>query len=639
MCGWRHCPRKRIDYLTMNSAVFLILGALLLLAAAALLWAANRPADDREWRRVLNRHAGVRRRSTAAQVGRGDRSFDGEGATGGSLGASDGAFPDNDDAGSGDAGSGDSLPRRRRNPRFNPQQTQIADEAFSHFGVHPHGEAEDERADRQESFDDGRSADDVSVTLVKEPVDSPRGMDSHDDGEDNGFAGTRHDEDERPSAASPSRSVPAGNTGATSESPTDSAEDTATTANTPAESPEDPAEEWFANPARATRRARRSWAAEHGWQFDRTDPDLANEWADHVGTSPSEAKDVVSGRMRARRAHVADINDNSYLGLRRSGSSDILIDFRDRDRWAPQNQFGEAPGHITPPRPDQEYVGSCGGFAVFSSDPLSVRLMMDSRADRALAHLRGATAAIVIDPWWILVRCNRRPTIDDIPRIFAYIADLDDATRVLPNPTAECLDMTDGDPGRAYSYDIFTVGDGPRMQAVPDAGLAGQSATAGQSSGWQSVADQPSTASQSGSADVDNDGQSDGTEEHSGADTHIGWSDRPEFRHEYVDLPRRDRSRREGTTPDDELWDEVGKSTGDIPVVGSDPDHSGAHERSGRVIRVESDYDKSTIFGDPPSEGRHRKSSARRGASHRREDDDVPIVDGELEPENRLDQD
>ena len=101
--------------------------------------------------------------------------------------------------------------------------------------------------------------------------------------------------------------------------------------------------------------------------------------------------------------------------------------------------------------------------------------------------------------------------------------------------------MTDGDPGRAYSYDIFTLGDGPRMQAVPDAGLA----------------DQPGTASQSGSADVGNNDEPAGQEERSGTDAHIGWSDRPEFRHEYVDLPRRDRSRREGTTTDDEVWDEA----------------------------------------------------------------------------------
>lgn len=618
----------------MNSAVFLILGALLLLAAAALLWAANRPADDREWRRVLTRHAGVHERSASSQMGRGDRPFGGEGVPCGTRGASDGVPFNDADAGSGDAGFGDEFPPRRRNPRFNPQQPQTADEAFSHFGVHPHVESEEERAD-QEWSDDRLPADDVSVTHADATVDAQRvqhGAGSHDDGEDYASAVTRNNGDERRNTDSPSRSVPVSKTGATSDSSAGSPEDAA--ADAPADSSEDTPEEWFANPTRATRRARRSWAAEHGWQFDRNDPDLANEWADHVGASPSEAKDVVSGRMRARRAHVADINDNSYLGLRRSGSSDILIDFRDRDRWAPRNQPGEAPGHITPPRPDQEYVGSCGGLEVFSSDPLSVRLMMDSRADRALAHLRGATAAIVIDPWWILVRCNRRPTIDDVPRIFAYIADLDDTTRVLPNPTAEYLDMTDGDPGRAYSYDIFTLGDGPRMQAVPDAGLAGQSATdAG------SAADQPGTASQSDGNEVGNNDEPAGQEEPSGTDTHIGWSDRPEFRHEYVDLPRRDRSRREGTTTDDEMWDEVGKSTGDIPVVGSDPDHSGAHERSGRVIRVESDYDKSTIFGDPSSEGRHRKSSARRGASHRREYDDVPIVDGELEPENRLDQD
>ena len=612
----------------MNSAVFLILGALLLLAAAALLWAANRPADDREWRRALNRRAGAHERSTLSQVGRADLPYEGEETSGESRGPSDGV-PFND----GDVG--ETLPPRRRNPRFNPQQPQTADEAFSHFGVNPHAEAEEERVDQQEWSDDRLPADDVSMTHADESVESQRvqhGAVSHAAGEDNASAVTRNNGDERSDTDSPSRSIPVSKTGATTESSADSPEDAA--ADAPADTPEDPAEEWFANPTRATRRARRSWAAEHGWQFDRTDPDLANEWADHVGASPSEAKDVVSGRMRARRAHVADINDNSYLGLRRSGSSDVLIDFRDRDHWALQNQPGEAPGQIKPPRPDQEYVGSCGGFEVFSSDPLSVRLMMDSRADRALAHLRGATAAVVIDPWWILVRCNRRPTIDDIPRIFAYIADLDDATRVLPNPTAEYLDMTDGDPGRAYSYDIFTLGDGPRMQAVPDAGLAGQSATdAG------SAADQPGTGSHSDGNDVGNNDEPAGQEEPSGTDTHIGWSDRPEFRHEYVDLPRRDRSRREGTTADDEMWDEVGKSTGDIPVVGSDPDHSGAHERSGRVIRVESDYDKSTIFGDPPSSGRHRKSSARRGASHRREDDDVPIVDGELEPENRLDPD
>ncbi|MBY0789370.1 hypothetical protein [Corynebacterium parakroppenstedtii] len=632
----------------MNSAVFLILGALLLLAAAALLWAANRPADDREWRRVLNRHAGVHERPTSSRGGRANRAPREEGASGGSRDASDGVPFTYADAGFGD--DGDALPPRRRNPRFNPQQTQTADQAFSHFGVRPQAEAEEERADEQESFDDGLADDDVSVTHPDERDESQHvqhGATSRGDGEDNAFTVTHKDGDEHSDTDSPSRSVPAGETGTAepgtaSESPADSAEDAA--ANPSTDTPQDAMEEWFENPTRATRRARRSWAAEHGWQFDRNDPDLAHEWADHVGASSSEAKDVVSGRMRARRAHVADIDDNSYLGLRRSGSSDILIDFRDRDRWVSQNQPGEDPSHIKPPRPDQEYVGSCGGFAVFSSDPLSVRLMMDSRADRALAHLRGTTAAIVIDPWWILVRCSRRPTIDDIPRIFAYIADLDDATRVLPNPTAEYLDMTDGDPGRAYSYDIFTLGDGPRMQAVPDAGFAGQSATA------QSAADQPAfgqstggsqsgTTGQSDSADVGNNDEPAGQEGKSDTDAHIGWSDRPEFRHEYVDLPRRDRSRREGNTTDDEQWDEVGKSTGDIPVVGSDLDHSGAHERSGRVIRVESDYDKSTIFGDPPSEGRHRKSSARRGASHRREDDDVPIVDGELEPENRLDQD
>ena len=146
----------------MNSAVFLILGALLLLAAAALLWAANRPADDREWRRVLNRHAGVHERPTSSRGGRANRAPREEGASGGSRDASDGVPFTYADAGFGD--DGDALPPRRRNPRFNPQQTQTADQAFSHFGVRPQAEAEEERADEQESFDDGLADDDVSVT-------------------------------------------------------------------------------------------------------------------------------------------------------------------------------------------------------------------------------------------------------------------------------------------------------------------------------------------------------------------------------------------------------------------------------------------------------------------------------------------
>ena len=609
----------------MNSAVFLILGALLLLAAAALLWAANRPADDREWRRVLNRHAGVRQLSMSRQAERGEGAQ--QGGTPGGVDHCDahGERPDNTDS----VNAEETFPPRRRNPRLNPQQTQAADEAFSHFGMRPHAEADGERADQPGSSQHGLSD---SYGEAGENAHSSE-ADNLDDGAGEGAS------IDSPSTSSPATKSPARVRAADADPANTDATDTDTASepsyssdvavpDSPADQTEDATEVWFANPTRTTRRARRSWAAEHGWQFDRNDADLAREWADHVGASPSEAKDVVSGRLRSRRAHVADINDNSYLGLRRSGSSDILIDFRDSDHWSAQNHTEDTPGHVKPPRPDQEYAGLCGGFAVFSSDPLSVRLMMDSRADRALSHLRGATTAIVIDPWWILVRCSRRPTIDDIPRIFAYIADLDDATRVLPNPTAEYLDMTDGDPGRAYSYDIFTLGDGPRMQAVSDAGLVGHSA-----------ARQSAPAGHPDSADVNNGDEPASQEEQSGTDAHIGWSDRPEFRYEYVDLPRRDRSRREGTTTDDELWDEVAKSTGDIPVVGSDPDHSGAHERSGRVIRVESVYDKSTIFGDQPSEGRHRKSSARRGASHRREDDDVPIVDGELEPENRLDQD
>ncbi|MEJ4113400.1 hypothetical protein ACGE24_05285 [Corynebacterium kroppenstedtii] len=566
----------------MNSAVFFLLGALLLLSAAALLWFANQPADAGVWRKLRQLRAGARGQSMAST------SEEPRGKSAVSTKPRHGHARRGEPASAVSPVAGACLNDGEASVAFPPRRRKLRTE----------------RRARQKTS---------GVVADHSGSSSPSGGDEQPTGQRLASPPVCADDDVSRSAVDGQASGMA-SAGASSND-SDGASGEASTPAPPAAS-EVTSKPWFTNTPLATRRARRSWASEQGWQFDRSDTELAQEWADHVGVSASEAKDVLSGRARAHHIRVADINENSYVGLRRSGSSDILIDFWDRTVWAPEAHTEDDIRRAGPPRPGQEYAGLSGGFVAYSSNLLAVQLMLDSRAARALTCLRGATSAIVIDPWWILVRCSKRPTVDDLPRLFSFIADLDDAARVLPNPTAEYLDVTDGDPGRPYSYDVFTLGQGPRIQAVPQAG------------------------DQDNSDVVDADGTpASHQDEHSAVDSEIGWSDRPEFRHEYVDLPRRDRRRREGRTADDAVWDGIGKSSEDIPVVGSDPDHSRAQERSGRVIRVESDYEKSTIFGDSPSEGRHRKTSDRHGASHRREDDEPPIVDGELEPENQVDQD
>ena len=194
------------------------------------------------------------------------------------------------------------------------------------------------------------------------------------------------------------------------------------------------------------------------------------------------------------------------------------------------------------------------------SGPLSVRLMMDFRADRALAppsaaphpqpssSTRGgsSSAAIAAPP-------------STISPGYSPISPIHDATRVLPNPVAEYLDMTDGTPAvhiRTTSSPWVTAYACRRSRRWP----AGQSAT---DAGPLLINPEPQPILKVTTSAImmNRPARKSPLVRILISDGRIG----PSSAHEYVDLPRRDRSR-EGTTTDDEMWDEVGNPPEIFPL-------------------------------------------------------------------------
>lgn len=216
---------------------------------------------------------------------------------------------------------------------------------------------------------------------------------------------------------------------------------------------------------------------------------------------------------------------------------------------------------------DHVFVDSVSGFDMYSDDPLSARLMVDARVATALERLRGAAAAIVIDPWLVLVKTTARPHPEQLLEVFDAMRMLVDAARVLPAvDNGGELDMSFADPTRPWSIDDFLIGVGPKLQEA--APLA-----------------EPDDA----------------------PDPNAAWNDRPDFlpRQDYL-LPRRDlrgAPERKGSTLAEEPT--VAENTGTLPAVGEDPEHTSAHSAVGRVVREDAG-EEPTIFGDRPA-GRHRR--------------------------------
>ena len=422
-----------------------------------------------------------------------------------------------------------------------------------------------------------------------------------------------------------------------------------------------------------TGRGRAAWAREHGWEFRREDPDLAREWSNYWGTDGA-ASNVLSGRVGGRVAHLARIGENSVAVLRRTGNSDVVLRMYPAAVGAGGAATDSDPDQVSPDHAASAYPGSdydaatqsapgtvatLGGWDIVGDN--AVIPALDSRFEQGLAQVREIGNALVVDPWWVIVRATGDLPMAQVPEVFAALSAIDDACRALPSATAEVIDFTQSDPTRAFGADDVSIGGGPYLQAVNNAPVAvaeeSSAATLPAVSGTQSpstpddgptpaallettatqsvqghetttrqhettareseasaieAASTDATATDTPAAENEPHTTSSPSEEATAeAESSIDWHVRPETPRQPVTMPRRDRSTIVGSEEDvPPLADE----SGELPVVGEDPEHQRTHYRPGRIVRVQAEQ-YPAIFGHSDS-GRHRRPAARHASEN-----------------------
>lgn len=212
-----------------------------------------------------------------------------------------------------------------------------------------------------------------------------------------------------------------------------------------------------------SRRERRDWAKEHGYDFAKKDDYLVDDWSDGGVSLSGVARDVVSGSYRSREFHIADVGDRTLMAMRRPIPSDVELDIRrtDCDRT---------------PRTDCEPVCTIHGWVLSSTSPESAERTIDERVERACAHLRDAVVTIWAQSQWVIAEL-RGSTAADWEDLAASLADLSDAAMTLPPSSPEQYELADDDPQehdptRAATAPIELAGetDTPSPEFQPRAG-------------------------------------------------------------------------------------------------------------------------------------------------------------------------
>ena len=194
----------------------------------------------------------------------------------------------------------------------------------------------------------------------------------------------------------------------------------------------------FTGLLRSATRARRNWAQEHQFEYQKEDPYLSDEWSHGFASSSLTAKDVVSGVAAGYELWLVDLGQVTVMAMRRKATSDVVIDIR-RILQSDTYQFENLVS-----------VTTFQGFHVFSNNPGAAQRFIDDRVGTAFATMPAKVTAMWLESNWVLAATPKGSVEEDWDAMIQPLALLADAAYVLPPAPGAMppISYQDSDPTR-----------------------------------------------------------------------------------------------------------------------------------------------------------------------------------------------
>ena len=194
----------------------------------------------------------------------------------------------------------------------------------------------------------------------------------------------------------------------------------------------------FTGLLRSATRARRNWAQEHQFEYQKEDPYLSDEWSHGFASSSLTAKDVVSGVAAGYELWLVDLGQVTVMAMRRKATSDVVIDIR-RILQSDTYQFENLVS-----------VTTFQGFHVFSNNPGAAQRFIDDRVGTAFATMPAKVTAMWLESSWVLAATPKGSVEEDWDAMIQPLALLADAAYVLPPAPGAMppISYQDSDPTR-----------------------------------------------------------------------------------------------------------------------------------------------------------------------------------------------
>ena len=194
----------------------------------------------------------------------------------------------------------------------------------------------------------------------------------------------------------------------------------------------------FTGLLRSATRARRNWAQEHQFEYQKEDPYLSDEWSHGFASSNLTAKDVVSGFAAGYELWLVDLGQVTVMAMRRKATSDVVIDIRrilQSDTYKFENLVS---------------VTTFQGFHVFSNNPGAAQRFIDDRVGTAFATMPAKVTAMWLESNWVLAATPKGSVEEDWDAMIQPLALLADAAYVLPPAPGAMppISYQDSDPTR-----------------------------------------------------------------------------------------------------------------------------------------------------------------------------------------------
>lgn len=200
----------------------------------------------------------------------------------------------------------------------------------------------------------------------------------------------------------------------------------------------------------SVRKRRRTWAQTHGFEYLREDKRLAASWPAFLLGGGEESKrvasDVVSGFSEGHNTHIADVDGQTLMAMRRDAYSLVEVQFTEGEAM-PEGMRRCEPLDQPP-------------YVAYTTDVRALDRMLDLRVEDALASLAKVASDVVWSGDWVLLRISRKLDTSVWDEILPHVRVLVDAAMVLPpehvNIPLEMdhADQTRAMPGGALSIDV-----------------------------------------------------------------------------------------------------------------------------------------------------------------------------------------